>query len=64
MTTFLYNPERKTRDQLISEFVVRTEIFKELMHDLESSDMKHPEQHYLLVGPRGSGKTTLLNRIK
>jgi Holliday junction resolvasome RuvABC ATP-dependent DNA helicase subunit len=64
MTTFLYNPDRKTRDQLIAEFVVRTNLLEEIMHDLETSEMKYAEQHYLLVGPRGSGKTTLLNRIK
>jgi hypothetical protein len=34
------------------------------MHDLESSKMKTPEQHYLLVGQRGAGKSTLLSRIK
>ena len=26
--------------------------------------MKHPEQNYLIVGPRGSGKTTLVTRLK
>ena len=62
--TFLYNPERKTKNQLISEFVVRTDVLQEIVHDLESSDMKNPEQHYLIVGQRGIGKTTLLNRIK
>ena len=63
-TTFLYNPDRKSKDQLIAEFVVRTEIYDEIMHDLETSHMQHPEQHYLLVGQRGAGKTTLLNRLK
>lgn len=64
MTNFLYNPDRKSKAQLIAEFVVRTDVLNEIMHDLETSDMKTPEQHYLLVGQRGSGKTTLLNRIK
>jgi DNA-binding Lrp family transcriptional regulator len=64
MTNFLYNPDRKSKEQLIAEFVVRTDVLNEIMHDLETSDMKTPEQHYLLVGQRGSGKTTLLNRIK
>lgn len=63
-TTFLYNPDRKSKDELIAEFVVRTEIYDEIMYDLETSSMQHPEQHYLLVGQRGSGKTTLLNRLK
>lgn len=64
MTNFLYNPDRKSKTQLIAEFVVRTNVFEEIMHDLETSPMEVPEQHYLLVGQRGSGKTTLLNRIK
>jgi GTPase SAR1 family protein/Fe2+ or Zn2+ uptake regulation protein len=64
MATFLYNPERKPKNELIAEFVVRTDIYDEIMHDLETSKMDHPEQHYLLVGQRGAGKTTLLNRIK
>lgn len=64
MTTFLYNPDRKPKNELIAEFVVRTEIYNEIMGDLEASKMQHPEQHYLLVGQRGSGKTTILNRLK
>ncbi|MDI9366260.1 MAG: AAA family ATPase [Flavobacterium sp.] len=64
MNTFLYNPDRKTKGELIAEFVVRTEVYDDIMQDLETSTMQHPEQHYLLVGQRGAGKTTLLNRIK
>lgn len=64
MSTLLYNPDRKSKEQLLSEFVVRTQVYEEIMHDLETSKMKYPEQHYLLVGQRGAGKTTLLNRIK
>ena len=64
MSTLLYNPDRKSKDQLISEFVVRTQVYDEIMHDLETSKMKFPEQHYLLVGQRGAGKTTLLNRLR
>lgn len=64
MSAFLYNPDRKPKDYLISEFVVRNEIYEQIMHDLETSPMKHPEQHYLIVGQRGAGKTTLLARLK
>jgi GTPase SAR1 family protein len=64
MSTLLYNPDRKSKDQLISEFVVRTQVYDEIIHDLETSNMEFPEQHYLLVGQRGAGKTTLLNRLK
>jgi hypothetical protein len=64
MSTFLYNPDRKSKDVLITEFVVRTQVYEQIMHDLETSTMEHPEQHYLIVGQRGAGKTTLLNRLK
>jgi len=64
MTNFLYNPDRKSKDQLIVEFVVRTDLLEDIMQDIESSTMQTPEQHYLLVGQRGTGKTTLLHRIK
>ena len=64
MSTFLYNPDRKAKNDLIAEFVVRTDIYVEIMNDLERSKMTSSEQHYILVGQRGTGKTTLLNRIK
>ncbi|HWB93639.1 MAG TPA: hypothetical protein VG605_17380 [Puia sp.] len=60
----VYNPDQKNRQELVSEFVVRYNVYKDIMGDLESSKMKHPEQHYLLVGQRGMGKTTLLLRLK
>jgi hypothetical protein len=64
MTNFLYNPDRKPKNELIGEFVIRTDIYNDIMKDLETSKMENPEQHYLVVGQRGSGKTTLLNRVK
>lgn len=64
IVNFLYNPDRKGKGQLIAEFVVRQNVLKEIMDDLEGSSMKRPEQHYLIVGQRGTGKTTLLNRVK
>ena len=64
MTNFLYNPDRKSKGNLIAEFVVRTKLLEDIMQDIESSDMVTPEQHYLLVGQRGTGKTTLLHRIR
>jgi len=64
MNIFLYTPEKKEKARFLSEFVVRTREFEELFQDLQTSKMKYPEQHYLLVGERGSGKTTLLTRLK
>ena len=64
MSTLLYNPDRKDKQQFLAEFVIRTEIFDQIFNDIKSGKMLHPEQHYLLVGQRGAGKTTLLNRLK
>jgi len=64
MSSLIYNPGQKRKSDLISEFVVRRDIYEEIMRDLESSNMDHPEQHYLLVGQRGMGKTTLLLRLR
>jgi len=59
----LYNPHEQTKEQLIQSFVVRRNVFKKLFKEIKSSDMKHPEQHFLIVGQRGMGKTTLLLRL-
>ena len=64
MSTLLYNPDKKNKQQFIEEFVVRTSVFEDIFQDIQTGKMKTPEQHYLLVGQRGSGKTTLLNRLK
>ncbi|MBW0164302.1 MAG: ArsR family transcriptional regulator [Sediminibacterium sp. Gen4] len=61
---FYYNPDRKSKHQLLHEFVIRTDAYNTIMTDLETSQMNYPEQNYLIVGQRGAGKTTLLNRIK
>lgn len=57
------NPGQQTRQELIDGFVVRQATFRRLFDDLRDSPMKHPEQHYLLQGPRGMGKTTMLLRL-
>ena len=64
MSTLLYNPDRKNKQQFIEEFVVRTKIFDEIFKDLKETDVKYPGQNYLLIGQRGLGKTTLLTRLK
>ncbi|WP_106601331.1 NACHT domain-containing protein [Chitinophaga ginsengisoli] len=64
MSVLLYNPDRKDKQEFISEFVIRTEIFEEIFKDIKSGKMTTPEQHYLLLGQRGAGKTTLLLRLK
>jgi len=59
----IYNPANQTPKKLIENFVVRTKIFKEIFNDIKNSEMKHPEQHYIIQGVRGQGKTTLMLRI-
>lgn len=63
-TTTLYNPSEKNREQLINEFVVRTESFDQIFDDIRKAEVGGKKQHYLIVGQRGSGKTTLLYRLK
>ncbi|MFD2968702.1 winged-helix domain-containing protein [Sphingobacterium bambusae] len=62
--TTLYNPATLNRQDLISNFVVRTKIFERIFSDIKDSDMRHPEKHFLIQGQRGMGKTTLLLRLK
>src|ERR1700741_4408308 len=64
MSTLLYNPQGKDKQELINEFVIRNTIFNQIFGDIKSAKMLYPEQHYLLLGQRGSGKTTLITRLK
>lgn len=64
MAIFLYNPDRKHKQEFLDEFVVRHRQFDEVFRDVSTDDMKYPGQHYMLLGQRGSGKTTLLWRLK
>jgi len=59
----LYNPNNLTEIELIDGFVVRKKEFKKIFNDIKNSDMKYPEQHYIIEGQRGYGKTTLLKRL-
>ncbi|MBA4369256.1 MAG: ATPase [Desulfobacterium sp.] len=59
----IYNPAIQTKQELIDNFVVRTGLFQDILNDIKTSEMKHPEQHYIIQGSRGQGKTTLLLRI-
>ncbi len=59
----IYNPRNMTSRQLIENFVVRLDIFREIFDDIKSSKMQHPEQNFIIQGIRGQGKTTLLLRV-
>ncbi|WP_367330239.1 AAA family ATPase [Sphingobacterium multivorum] len=60
----LYNPASLDQDQLITNFIVRTEIFEELFEGIVRYDSMGKHTHYLIQGQRGMGKTTLLLRLK
>lgn len=62
--TTLYNPASLNKEDLILNFVVRTKTFEKIFKDIEGSEMRYPEKHYILQGQRGMGKTTLLLRLK
>ncbi len=59
----IYNPANQSVKELINNFVVRTKLFQDIYDDIKNSEMKYPEQHYIIQGIRGQGKTTLLLRI-
>lgn len=59
----LYNPNNLTEEELVDRFVVRVKEFQKIYKDIKISDMKYPEQHYIIEAKRGYGKTTLLKRL-
>jgi len=61
---FKYTPDEMSRDEFLSRFVVRQEVFEEIFEDIKETDYQYPSQHYIIVGQRGQGKTTLLRKIK
>jgi nucleoside-triphosphatase THEP1 len=59
----IYNPLNQTEKELMKNFVVREREFNTIFNDIKSSDMAHPEPHYIIQGQRGQGKTTLLLKL-
>ncbi|MCP5108948.1 MAG: hypothetical protein GY950_36530, partial [bacterium] len=59
----IYNPLNQTEEELLKNFVVREREFKTIFDEIKSSDMSHPEPHYIIHGQRGQGKTTLLLKL-
>lgn len=59
----IYNPANQTEEELCRNFVVRETEFKTIFSGIKGSDMKHPGQHFIILGQRGFGKTTLLLRL-
>ena len=59
----IYSPEIQSKEDIINSFVVRNELFSEILDDIINAKMKYPEPHYLIQGMPGMGKTMLLHRI-
>ncbi|MGE5343931.1 MAG: hypothetical protein ACM3SY_20865 [Candidatus Omnitrophota bacterium] len=61
--SYIYNPLNQTEEEALKNFVVRQKEFNYIFNDIKSSDMAHPEPHYIIQGQRGQGKTTLLLKL-
>lgn len=61
--SYVYNPLNQSEEELLRNFVVREREFHTIFDDIKSSEMKHPEPHYIIQGQRGQGKTTLLLKL-
>ena len=60
----LYNPAMQSDDEIIANFVIRLDEFRDLFDELKKNKMIHPPQHYTILAQRGYGKTTLLLRLR
>jgi len=61
---YKYTPDEMPQEEFLERFVVRNEIFDDVFKDIQSSDYKVANQHYIIVGQRGQGKTTLLRKLQ
>ena len=59
----LYNTQDQPRELIQKNFVIRRKLLRSVWQDILKSDMKNPEQHYIIQGVRGSGKTTFLLKL-
>ena len=59
----IYNPSNLTEQEIVDNFSIRKKEFNLIFDNIKNSDMKYPEQHFIIEGLRGYGKTTLLRRL-
>ena len=59
----IYNPANQSKNELISNFVVRLKQYHEILRVIKENRMQKPLRHFIIQGQRGSGKTTLLLRL-
>jgi len=60
----LYNPQRMSDDVVLKVFIVRQNIFENLLGKIKSESKNSIPQHHLITAQRGMGKSTLLKRIE
>ena len=46
----IYNPLNQTEKELMKNFVVRKREFNAIYNDIKSSDIAHPEPHFIIQG--------------
>lgn len=61
---YKYTPDEMPQVEFLERFVVRTDIFEDIFEDMQTSDYKVANQHYIIIGQRGQGKTTLLRKLQ
>jgi tetratricopeptide (TPR) repeat protein len=59
-----YTPDSIPQGDFLKRFVVREDIYEQIIKDIKTANYDVPQQNYILVGQRGQGKTTLLRRIE
>ena len=59
----IYNPSNLTEQEIVNNFSIRRKEFNLIFNTIKNSDMKYPEQHFIIEGLKGYGKTTLLRRL-
>lgn len=59
-----YNPGNLDDNDVINNYICRSEVFAKLIKEITSETKNSIPQHHLIVGQRGMGKTTLLKRIE
>jgi len=59
----VYNPANQTRDELITNYVIRLNEYQTILQDINRWHGNAVPRHFLIQGQRGTGKTTLLLRL-
>ena len=59
----IYNTQTISKQKIQENFVLRKELYNLLLDDLNSSEIKFPDHHFLIQGIRGSGKTFFLMKL-